>query len=497
MMSYCFILWISIQATAFAADFTDLLRFSNGDQLHGSFQGMGEEGQILWKRNDVEAQVDFKSANLRHIVMRGGRPLRPLEEISHISLVNGDRIPGKIIELNDDIVGIETTFAGSLRIPRNQVAILAPNPLGGRMSYHGPFIAAEWKMSHPSLPDGFPRVAVPNESSEPGRWVFSGSAWYWTQRSSGTALILEDKMPDSSILKFDMTWKNRLSLAIGFHADFMKTRPEKDEEQFDPKQKLNRFVPGDSTVLPILFGNSYVMQIFSTHLMLLRTTVDGEGRPSVERIQINGNGIRLGESGKATIEIRCNRRSGTISLFLNDEFIVRWLEDGDPQKRNYAGKGAGFGFAVQAEDSAVKISDIMVAEWNGMPDAARSLQVEDHAIVLFANGTDRLAGEVTGLTDGEIKLVGKYGEFKIRLDEIAEIRFGRASLVAKTTPPAANMAVKFSPLGAISGIPRGGSRDHVRLSNPVYGDIEVRLDAAIMMDFKPSTNALDDWDVSF
>ena len=112
--------------------------------------------------------------------------------------------------------------------------MLAPSPLGGRLRYHGPFIEDEWTMANASFPDGMPppvpdngekdKVGKPNKD-QPGRWVFSGSAWYWANRQSGTALLRQNAMPDRSILRFDLAWKNRLSIAIGFHADFARIKP--------------------------------------------------------------------------------------------------------------------------------------------------------------------------------------------------------------------------------------------------------------------------------
>jgi hypothetical protein len=246
----------------------------------------------------------------------------------------------------------------------------------------------------------------------------------------------------------------------------------------------------------LLFGNSYVLQIFSTHLMLFRATMDEDGAPVVERVQINGNSIRLGDTGKAQVEIRSNRLTGQISLFINDEFIVNWSEGGTTpeDQARYAGKGAGFGFVVQNEDAPVKISDVMVAEWNGVPDSARSLQTDEQDIVLLANGTDRFSGKVQSLKDGKIHLQGKYGQFLIEIDDIAEIRFARDRLAKESDPAPDSLTVRLSPLGQVSGRPLAGSASSVRILNPVCGEMNFNLESAVMLDFKPSNNAIDDWD---
>jgi len=488
---------------------SDLLRFTNGDQLHGTFQGISERQQLMWQRDDVAAPVDFKLEQIRHVVLREGRPVKPLADISHVALVNGDRIPGKILELDDQTITMDTAFAGVLRIPRDQVAMFAPNPLGGRLRYHGPFIEDEWKMAHAAFPEGMPDVEEGAESDEndepdqPGRWTFSGSGWYWKSKSYGTAIIRENALPDRAILRFDLAWRNRLSVAIGFHSDLAHPPEKEDGEDGGDKPVRNRralgFVPGDSAILPKLFGNSYVLQIFSMQMILYRTSVADDGTPTVERVQINGSGPRLGDTGKVTVEIRSNRTAGVISLFMNGDFVAQWDESagGDYDPSRFGGKGNSFGFVVQTESSPVKISDIMVAEWNGMPDSARSMETEDQDIALLTNGTDRFSGKVESFRDGKIQLSGKYGQFVFGLDDVAEIRFARNSLAKETEAPADNLVVQLSPLGQISGRPVSGDAKSIRMVSPVCGSIDTSLESAVMLDFHGSNNFIDDWDAEF
>lgn len=497
--------WIVVSSAFAAEEPSDLLRFTNGDQLHGSFEGIKAGPATVWKREDIAAPVEFKTEQVRHIVLRGGRPLKPLTSLSHVALVSGDRIPGTLTALDDSSFTLETHYAGALKIPRNQVAMFAPSPLGGRLHYHGPFREDEWRMANASFPDGMPPPPKEGEDADkdqPGRWAFSGSAWYWSNKSSGTALLREGAMPDRSILRFDLAWKNRLSFAIGFHADFAKPKHEKpdpDKGEDAAPRRLAAFSPGDSTILPELFGNSYVLQVFSTHMMLFRTAIDDNGEPVVERVQMNGNSVRLGDSGKATVEIRSNRMTGGISLFVNDEFVVQWNEgsDGGVEKSSYAGKGNGFGFVVQTEDSPVRISDVMVAEWNGMPDSARSLQVDEQDVVLLANGTDRFSGKVGGFEDGKVTMEGKYGRFRFELADIAEIRFARNRLAEETSRDPGTLTVRLHPLGKISGRPVSGDGSSIRLQNPFFGETNLNLESAVMLDFQSTGNIIDDWDAEF
>jgi hypothetical protein len=473
----------------------DLLSFTNGDQLHGHLSGVAAGPSILWKRDDVGEEVKFKSSELRRVVLRGGRPLKPLQSISHIGTANGDRIPGIIRDLDDKRVLLETGFGGMLEIPRDQVGLLAPNPLGGRVLYQGPFLAEEWEMINLEHPDGIP---APNDddkkSKEFPRWKFSGSAWYWKSQEVGTALVRKTGMPDRAILKFDIAWKSRLSLTMGFHSNFKApVAQEKGEEE-------NAGIRGNSpTSIPSIFGQSYILQIYSNYVMLHRTTFDNLGRPRLDRVQTSSSSLRLADSGKASVEIRCNRISGEIALFIDGEFVVQWSEisNGIDEKPDYAGKGDGFGFMVQSENSPIRISEVIVAEWNGMPDAARSLQVDDADIVLLSNGTDRFSGKVTGVHDGNLKLEGRYGDFEFPLTEIAEVRFAKSGIAEAPDDVSDEVQVRLYPLGRISGRPLSGDGSKLHILNGAAGEIDINLDHAVILEFEGTESFLDDWDAEF
>ncbi|MBC7979562.1 MAG: hypothetical protein H7Y36_03255, partial [Armatimonadetes bacterium] len=213
-----------------ATERADLLRFGNGDQLHGEFTGIADGPSVLWKREDIKDAVSFKSSELRQIILQDGRPSKSLENLSHVGMVNGDRIPGIVREMDEKNVMLETEFGGMLALPRNKVGLLAPSPLGGRVIYHGPFDKDDWMMLHNDYPDGLPEAKDKKEDSgKLPQWNFSGSAWYWQDQGTGTALVRKGGMPDRAIIQFEMAWKNRLSIAIGFHSDFSK--PGGDEAE--------------------------------------------------------------------------------------------------------------------------------------------------------------------------------------------------------------------------------------------------------------------------
>ena len=522
----------------------DLLRFENGDQLHGAFQGVKDGSVAIWKRDDMAEPGEFKTDKIQKVILRGARPLASTGSLGHVALVNGDRLPGSLVEMDEETVTVNTTFAGVVRIPRKLVATVAPSPHGPAVRYYGPYSEDGWQMINLAYPDGIPApdpsAAKPedepkdDDAKKPGendkenandaeesdadeadaadpnkipRWMFSGAAWYWNQKKGATALVRRDGMNDRSALRFDLAWRNRLNVCVAFHADFSKPAEDKDEEDKDKNAEeklrakielMNRMGMGDSSTFAKLFGNCYVLQINSGYAMMYRCTLDKDGEAKVDRLPMNTASLRLSEMGAASFELRCDRRKGAIHLHVNGDRAIDWSEPGlDEAPDGYAGKGAGFGFFSQMENSMARVSDVVVADWNGNPDSARSMQSDEQDIVLLANGTDRFSGRITGFREGKLTLNGRFGDFAFPLAEVGEVRFARKNLSEPEELAAEALSVRLDPLGRVSGKPLSGDARKLRLSTSYAGDIEVNLDNAVMLDFDPSTSYLDDWDEPF
>ncbi|BCU75528.1 hypothetical protein [Luteolibacter sp. LG18] len=501
------LLGISPVHSAEEAASADLLRFTNGNRLDGHFGGLKEGPAVVWKRDDVDAPVDFKVTQLRQVVLRSARPAKPLPDLSSVSLVNGDRIPGTITAMDAHEVSIDTVFAGPLVIPRASVSMISPNPLGGKLLFNGPFSEEGWNLTAPEQEEP-PAVKAngnrkdadhaddPPEEKKLPAWSYSSGAWY--HRQGATALTRDVHMPDRAMVRFQIAWKSRLALAIAFHADLKK--PDKAAD--DAKNGQGR--PDNGPGLPMMFGNAYVMNLYPGYVILNRCGYDDNGKPVLERIQSSATNARLPESGEATVEIRCNRKNGEIALFINDEFAAQWTEGTGEGDDGYAGRGGAIGFQVQTlsapgqmANAPVRISDLVVAEWNGMPDAARSLQTNDMDIVLLSNGTDRFSGEVTGLAKGKLQLKGRYGAVEFPMDDVAEVRFARNRLAKAQEPTSNQVQVRFLPFGRLSGATKEGTGSSLILTSPVVGKTKVDLDYAVMLDFKNSNSFLDDWDAQF
>ena len=496
---------LTVTGMAATTDQPDIMRFINGDQLHGGFQGIKDGSQVVWQRDDLSELAELKTTQIRSIALRGGRPLRGLSSLLNVVLANGDRVPGTITAIDNEFVTLDTSYADVLHIPRRQVAMLCPNPRGGRVYYLGPFSEDGWKMIHPSFHDGLPAEKPGDKDAEdqPGRWIFSGSAWYWSSKRLGTALIHEGGMSDRTVLSFDLSWKNQLALSVAFLSDFARpklTEDEKKNANKDAAPSLRGITQGDVSQLPRLFGNSFVLQLHSNFIMLNRTRLDANGNPVVQRVHLNNSNIHLTDRNQARIELRVNRQSGFIALFIDEEAIAQWgdHEAAGAADGQFTCSGSGFGFLAQGADSPVRISDVVVSEWNGMPDSARSFQTADQDVILMCNGTDRFAGHMEQINDqGRVLFKGKHGELRVPLDEIAEIRFARDRVAPAAEDSPDNLTIHFSPLGVITGRPISGGPAALEIDSPVLGKLKVLMESAVFIDFNTSKQRIDDWYVEF
>jgi len=468
----------------------DLIRFSEGDQLRGSFEGIGEGGVVKWRRDDVDAPLVFKAGGVRHVVMRGGK-VPPLRTLSHVGLANGDRLPGRIKAIDVDAVVLETPYAGELRVPRDAVAMLAPNPTGGRLHYHGPFAEDEWKQTKPNAAEEVAADGKP--APAPGRWVHAGAAWYWQGERGGGALYRASCMPERSVLKFDLAWKNRLGLAVGIHADFSMPH-EREKTSGLPR------LAGDIADFARFCGSAYIFQLYPNYVMLYRSEVGKDGVPRLERFQSGNLSARMSESGRTSFEIRSHPARGSFALFINDEFAMQWSEEGMAavEARAHRG-GGGIAFAANGENLSMRISDITISEWNGMPDSARSMETEDQDVVLMADGVDRYAGKVGSMdASGKLTLEANHGTFAFPLNDVAEIRFAKNRLLRKADEATSgSMVLRFSPIGSISGRPQSGDRGKIEMRHPLLGLLGLSLESAVMLDFDSSRHVVDDWDDEF
>jgi hypothetical protein len=511
---------------------TDLLRFNNGDIMHGEFAGL-KDG-ILWNRPDVDQPIRFDLKNLRQVVFDGGNNSPAQPKSPFVSLVNGDEIPGKIISLDDKALVIDSPLTGKISIPREQLKSLNPNPFGGQLHYAGPFNSEEWVMIDPEkakVEESEEQEAEEEKEEDKEKpkptpsWLYSGASLYSTNTRP---VAIDGKLPDVGRLRFKIAWRNGFSSTVAFHADFKRPLPPKEvplepesddddagdqsivpEEEKEPEplkyerlfdlkkgntfQSLGWLPVNSSSSHPQIYGSSYVFNFSSSYVNLWRCSFDEEGKPSTKSLRNQRLPINLGQSGEAEFDLRFDRTKNAIYLYVNGVYASQWNDlDG------YVAPGDGLAFAGNG-NSRIKVSDILITSWSGTPDGARSLEHEDRDIVLLTNGTDRFSGQITSIADGKATLKGPYADLTLPLEELSEIHFQRSGLadLEGIEWPNDTGILLFNPIGRISFVPTSSDKNQLSGKSPILGDLKVKLDSAALLQFAETPDALSDWVTDF
>lgn len=460
----------------------DLLRLADGT-LEGTFESFTADGTVRWQRDDAVEPLEFRTDRIRHIALRDGSAIAAGPDTSHIRLVNDDRLPGRIVSLADDVLTVDSPVTGTVSIPIAKVKSLEPNPFGGRLVYAGPFSGEGWETVEPDTDD--PEKLEKDEDKKDATWVHHGASWHYT--GGPEALRINPGMPRRSIVRFRMDWRNRPPITIALYGDLAKQPEPPAPEDGEDKPRVSK-----PNMVTAAFGNCLSLTLRSNYASLQECGYADNGQPFARVLRSSSSSVNFENTGSAEFEIRTNLDAGTVSLYANGSFCIQWeiaRAVGEPTDM-----GGAMGFVVPGSNDPIRLSDIIVAEWNGLPDAARSLENDKQDIVLLTNGTDRFSGKVASITDGRLHLVGNYAEFDVPIDEIAVIHLATKDRETAVDEDDASVTLRFQPIGRLSGRPLSADRNHMKLDSPILGEVNADLAAAALLIFEPGGHFLRDWE---
>lgn len=532
----------------------DLILFDNGDVMHGTFGGI-QDG-LLWERKDIDRPIKFSIPAIRQVVFKGSSGVVMEKETAFITLVSGDRIPGKIVSLDDKSLVVKSSVVGDLKIPRKHIKSLSPNPFDGELFYSGPYNSNGWMiLDYRKTKEKDEAKEIAGEEKKPKKeviqekgkvkeessaWIHSGASFY---SLDNRALVYPDaNMPDIGRLKFKAKWKGRLNLTLALHSDFTRVLPaEKKEEpkaeeaeeiedgekpkaegeqkprekeqpeKQDPaplqKERLvdfrkNNAFQNIAWINPSkrthadMFGTGYTMTLYSSYPNLSRNYFSETGVARTQRMASVRSNISLSEGGDAEIEIRYNRKESLMILFINGTYAAQWNDLG-----GFPGDGTGFGIVNNTSNARVRISEVMITSWNGMTDSANSMVHPDRDLVLLGNGTDRFSGQVIEIKDGVALLKSAYMNAEIPVKDLSKIVLKKSTstdldsddLSEDLTWAKEPMTIIYKPFGKIRLNPISAERNLLSGNSPFFGEITVDLSSAAMLRFTEGSPDLSDW----
>ncbi len=353
----------SIAGTADPARQSDILKFRNGDILHGVMADVGPETGIEWRHPDVKDLIRFGLVNVADVTLQPR--ISRLQRASHrivVELTNGDRLLGDIEKSDEKVLVLKTWYAGELSIKRQMVQRITPVGARAEMVYVGPTSLEGWTVG-----------------GNPGAWIYKKGALY----SANYGSIGRDvKLPDLATLDFDITWRGQFSLQASIYTEDLRQ-----------------------------MRGGYMLQFNSGCVYLQRGQPDSGYNSLGSSVEVP----ELLNKSRSHITVKINKPRKTVTLFVNGRMVQQWTDPGD-----FAGRGTGLMFSAQGRNQS-RVSNIRVAEWDGKLDSDSASPVATAEDLIMLTNGDKVSGTLESVVNGEIAFSTSYAPLKIPLDRVLSI----------------------------------------------------------------------------
>lgn len=436
----------------------DVLRFFNGDILHGTFLACDAAG-VRWQSPAAKEPLIFTMAPIADI--KQGIPKKTrnaaAEQTYFVQTADGDEIPGTLISLDGKSLVLDTWYAGRLTIPRTAVKGIATSKDHKTFFYQGPENMDGWT------------VSLCNGEDEEGKPVKRKPDWQYKDGafiSTGMDLLeREIKLPVRSSIEFDLDMPG---------AAFSEGTPEIELQIGDYKgcYRLDLFNEQDH------LGEGH--DVNKSRFMLRRAPGEGNGIMGPVG-EVVGSG---GRREKIHVDLRIDRQAAAFWLFINGKLAQQWVD-----KDGFSGTGNLLSFAtMDDEKSFTKVSSIKLSEWNGKLDARpiANAKTAHQDRVVMENGDD-FSGAIKSIADGKIHLATAYSEITAPLEHMTEMSMAAA---LKKTPSGEYLRATLA--GGASMLLKVESWDEGRavVSSPAFGRAVFSPDAFQRLQFNPGKKPL-------
>lgn len=362
-------------------------RFSNNDRLNGTLESLSSEHLVL-KSNVFEKPVPFYLKNVIDLTLSGDKPDTPADYEATLTLTNGDTVRGQLSSVSDEVVCLDTWFAGRMNFKRTMVASVKIEGQS-KFLYQGPTSLNGW-----------------TQSGENPVWSYGFSAF---RSSSGGGIARNNLLPDECSIAFSTAWKSdSIALKVVLFSD--------DPTSDNPDSGYELTFQRGSVYLRNSKTQSFIGSSYSQALL---------------------------ENDKVNVEIRASRKSGKFCLFFNKQLVEVWT---DPDLA--AAKTGSCLHFISQHAIPMRISGITVAPWDGatdqLPQPQRRIirrfgfQPEDEdpenepepetettdtpkeTRMDLANG-DKLDGQVISIENGMIAIKSSLGDIKLPINRLRAV----------------------------------------------------------------------------
>ncbi len=395
--------------------FKDTISFSNGDRISGRLMLVQPDGWLGWAHVDAEQPVLFSTQNISQIDLDGRGGDATTAATWKVRFDNEDELAVRQLAISADRIELESWYLGKTSVPRNRVRSMTPVQTNFALVFEGP-----------RGTNGWTSWKVVSALGEPGEWKYQDRSFYAREAASIARML---GLPDSFTMEFDLKWKGPLNVAIALFTDSLK-----------PISLANKEDEPD-------FAGFYSLQINSFGANLLsvkkRDPLRYLGQQSVPG---------LASKTKAHVEIKVDKRSRRILLFIDGVLAKQWTEPSE-----FSGEGRGIRLVHQGQ-GGVRLSQLKIAEWDGRyDDRIPSNAVPAKGDVVLMLDGERLTGQIRALESGNILLSTEAGEVRKAVNQVRaiELRSIPPAAVAKpqtdpSSKPATEVQIHFQRHGRLT-----------------------------------------------
>lgn len=405
----------------------DQVRTSDGGVISGRITGLDATALSL-ESEHAPQPIRIKPEQIRSVsfaedaVQRGDHDAR-------IVLINGDRLPCDIQEIDSGHVVATTGFSDALRIPRESIASVQLGIRPREIVYQGPTREEDWKIAD--------------------AWRFENETLISVGKGSASRTI--EDLPRSFSLQFRIHWNQAPNLEFYFCSS----------ENRAGGGKLDR----------------YYLQFNSAGFGIQRQSSGDTTYQSLGNASLTPDDF---SDSEALVEIRVDRRIRRIELMIDGEIVGRFH---DPLPE--APEGDGFILSSNSQASDVhEIRDIVVRAWSANRDRHDS---EDRGDApgdsLIDHSGQRFTGKLLGTTKEKSATLYLFESphqpdpIRIPANQVSTLFFAKPDPKAARPP----MIIGLHEHGLLSVAACTFTGERMNLSHPLLGDLSLDRTALTSM----------------
>ena len=400
------------------------ISFVGNNKLSGELIAMDQDGMVTLSTPYATEPLKLNpegivKINFNKVSAAGETPKQ------NLTLINGDSFPVDVHSFDDKVLKISSPTLGNLDIPREIISSLNVGKFSSKSIYTGPNNISDWK----------------DAKQEVTLWKGDNNAIF--THSSGT-VYRDVKLPDNYSVRFKLSWEESPNFQFSFS----------DPMDYEAASM-----------------NRYFLQ-FNRAVMSVRR--ESTGRQRFFQIENIDRKPEEFTNNEVWMEIRVNRKKGSISLYINDQ-LQGTFEDKNPDLP----KGTGISFTANAtEKNKLSVSDIEVSEWE---DNGAEPRVENRGDTkedaLISKDGERFGGRILSISEADGGMIYRFkSNFQENPIDLPEKDVSTVFFAAKPNAESKEpkgMRLYFQGRGAIQISKCVFTNETIQITHPLLGDLEL------------------------